>query len=433
MPFKGITMPYIESLFYYLLIVFAVLLFFYLIIFLGIIIANFLRGKSMQNTTIKKIYKWFTILFLVFALGVYVSKSASYYAKGRAYPEAKAYAVVGDTLSLVHAALLGMKINHGDSFNKKYYRLIYPDSPVDKKIQKLLSGLLQKMYRYIPEEDGERAYWYYKCQLKHIATMDYGFMRREDYELHGDGLVSEGFGIYTQKQVAIHKKMLETIRALQSRPMKDKVFDRVNRYSSIFRMSYYVERHFSSIPTAERTKFLERYRLFEDNATAFGKYKEFIYFLDEMYANEENNTALQKKLNAEPLTKAFVLGALLRGMQNIISYQIKSGIYPCGNKEAKRYLHYHKLYDDLVHSKRSTKFIKGLYWQLHSYFYAAKYICGEDLRYMTPEEKLMREHVDLYHVGREELDYLLDVSEFAYGLRTEKMKELKKEGRIDND
>ena len=96
---KGIKMPYIESLFYYLLIIFAVLLFFYLLIFLGIIIANFLRGKSVQNATIKKVYKWFTILFLVFALGVYASKSAGYYAKGRAYPQAKAYAVVGDTLS----------------------------------------------------------------------------------------------------------------------------------------------------------------------------------------------------------------------------------------------------------------------------------------------------------------------------------------------
>jgi hypothetical protein len=53
-----------------------------------------------------------------------------------------------------------------------------------------------------------------------------------------------------------------------------------------------------------------------------------------------------------------------------------------------------------------------------------KYICEEDLRYMTDEEKSERIHTDLYHVGGMGLDWLLD-EKFAEGLRIEKMKKLK--------
>ena len=257
-------------------------------------------------------------------------------------------------------------------------------------------------------------------------------MRRVDYEIHGDGLVNEGFGIYLPRQVKLHRELLDLIHKLDTKPMRDKRFDTVERYSSIFRMSYYVERHFSSFPTPERMQFLPRYRMFENNATAFGRYRDFIYFLDDLYSREENNTALQKKLHDTPLTEAFVLGALLRGMQNIISWQIKEGIYPCGNKESKRYLKYHKIYDKLAHSRRANRFVKGLYWQRHAYFYAAKYICGEKIDYMTPDEKrsFKGKTYSTYSGNKDSIvSYYLDTAEFAYGLRIKKMKELKKQKR----
>ncbi len=90
-----------------------------------------------------------------------------------------------------------------------------------------------------------------------------------------------------------------------------------------------------------------------------------------MYANEENNTALQKKLN-------------------------------------------------LVHSRKSTKFIKGLYWQRSSYFYAVKYICEEEINYMTWEEaEDMRS--GKFSKNRDfTIGFYLDPAEFAYGLRIKK-------------
>ena len=416
-------MAYIESFFYYILIILAPIPIFGIFIFIIIVVINFFRGKSLSGNVIKKIVKWFSIGYLAFSLSFFVFKSAEYYGTDRAYPQAKSYVVVADLVSFWHVVLLGTKIDTASGpFATKYARLIYPYSPWDNKIQALQSHLLEKMYQYIPPEDGERDLLHYRYKLHYIATMNYKFMRRVDYEVHGDDKVSSGLGKYIPKQTEVHDEMLRVTHSLNTKPMKDRVFDKVDRYSSIFRMSDYVASTFQADPSLERMTYMPRYRIFENNATAFGKYTEYIYFLDELYTQEYNNTQLREDLIKTPLTQALLLRALLEGMQNIISYQIKSGIYPCGNRESKRYLAYHKEYYDLVHSRRSTRYIKRSFWQLHSYFYAAKYICEEDLGYVTFfEKKDLLDHPN----PKKALDSFLDTEESAYGLRIKKMRKLK--------
>jgi hypothetical protein len=425
-------MAYIESFLYYILVALAPVPIFGILIFVIVVVINFFRGKSLSKSVIKKIVKWFAVGYLAFSLSFFISKSMEYYSSDRAYPQAKSYAIVADLVSFWHVVLLGTKIDLDPSpFAKKYARIIYPYSPWDQKIRSLQSYLLEKMYRYIPQEDGERELLYYRYKVHYIATMNYKFMRRVDYEVHGDDKVLAGLGKYVPKQTEVHDEMLQVTHALDTKPMKDRVFDKADRYSSIFRMSDYIASTFQADPNLERMTYMPRYRIFENNATAFGKYTEYIYFLDALYSREHNNTQLRKKLNKTPLTQSFLLRALLEGMQNIISYQIKSGIYPCGNRESKRYLAYHKEYYDLAHSRRSTKYIKRSFWQLHAYFYAAKYICEEDLDYETFFEK--KDFREYPNHKKATIASFLRTAESAYGLRTKKMKKLKEKQQIAND
>ncbi len=320
-------MAYIESFLLYV----AVVLFVFVVLFGGVVLLYMLWGQiklfwANEDVTLQRerdfLYKLIKNRFFKFAIVAYfitwiffyINQSLNYYGKDRAYPQAKAYAIVADTVWFWQSMMVNVAINRGWG---EYDRLLRPDDKLDKKIQKLQTYLLNKMYIYIPKEDGERDYWYYRYKQYYKAQIRY----------KPDSIFQP-----SEKIIEIMNDMHKTSHALYEKPIKDSVIDK-ERYLPIAQMSYYLVSDEGYFTPFERIDYLSRLFKFMSDKALFQKAIKYNTLLTNVYTKIKNDKEVAKKFDEHPYLKGLFYAALTSSLDDNIVYDTHYGKDICTNKK----------------------------------------------------------------------------------------------------
>ncbi len=338
----------------------------------------------------KRWFKVFALLYTLVFLSFYIHRSLDYYGAERAYPRAKSYAIVADTVFLWESVLINIRWNRGLA---GVSRLVYPYEGIDVLLQDFQSHLLEKMYQYIPQDDAERDMHYYKYKQLIMAKIRYYPLvddepRRNMHMMVAIGHIKPSFR-------PMMDKMHEVSRNLHKKSIQDKVFDR-DRYLPIAQMAYYLEIHISDYATLEHS--LTKYEMLYNNPALFEKtvyaYHNFLY--------DVLQTLDQKPYYMQAMDKhPFSYALLLRGSRAIIfyvhRYLINRGVDVCKHKVIEQDVYYAKKIYRWLHDSNSSFFTmnkhdKDQIYSLLSFAWGLaiardKYICGFDFPFQSKEEK----------------------------------------------
>ena len=320
-------MAYIESFFMYI----AVVLFVFVVLFGGTIAVYMLLGQIklfwadeevnfrrqrdfLYKLTKNRYFKLAVVAYFFTWMFFYINQSLNYYGKDRAYPQAKAYAIVADTIWFWQSMMVNVAINRGWG---EYDRLLRPDDKLDKKIQKLQTYLLNKMYRYIPKEDGERDYWYYRYKQYYKAQIRY----------KPDSIFQP-----SEKIIDIMDDMHKTSHALYEKPIKDRVIN-IERYLPIAQMSYYLVSNEGYFTPFERTDYLSRLFKFMSDKAMFQKAIKYNVLLTDVYTKIRNDKEVAKTFDEHPYLKGLFYAALIKSLNHIIVYETHYGKDVCTNEK----------------------------------------------------------------------------------------------------
>jgi len=390
-------MAYIEAFIYYI----AVVLFIYLITFgvftlfymlYGQFRISYLHGdvtgelnkkyfyKLMKN----KYFKSLTALYIIIFVSFYVSNFTGYMGKERAYPQAKAYATVGDLVYFWHT--VGINIHMKIGF-ERYARLVNPEGLLDTGIQNFQSFLLSRMYKYIPQNDGEREFWYYKYKQLYMVKIRYS--------------PDNPFNPHPRLE-KIMNKMYDSSYKLFDKSFKDKVISN-QRYVFIGQMSYYLTNNIAHYATYEKMNYLEKLFIFMDDKELFQRNIDYANLLNKVYKKYKTDEEVKKEFDDNPYNLGLFYAGITRTYDHFLTYNSHNNINPCTSEEIiiftnlvedfyswefrEKNSSFHKL------NKREQKQIKWLYkaTALSFSYGVATYLCEMPLKYKD-SRKLYKVH-----------------------------------------
>ena len=391
-------MAYLESFLLYIFVV----LFVYLITFGVFILFYMLYGqfklsyvhgdvtselnkeyffKLLKN----KFFQFLTFAYLITFVSFYVNESMNYYAKGSAYPKAKSYAIVGDFVYFWHS--VGINIHVKTGF-QEYARFINPEGYLDRGIQSFQSFLLSRMYRYIPKEDGEREFWYYKYKQLYMVKIRY----KPGKPYNPNSRFSK-----------IMDRMFDTSYKLYDKSFKDKNINN-QRYVFIGQMSFYLSNNIAYYATYNnKISYLQKLFIFMSNKELFQRNIKYAHLLYGVYKKYKRDKNVKNEFDKAPYNLGLFYAGILVTYDMYITYNSHNNINPCTSKEIKIFVSivedfynwefrdknssFHKL------SKREQKQVKWLYEDAAlSYSYGvATYLCEIPLKYKD-DRRLQKVH-----------------------------------------
>lgn len=412
-------MPYIESFLIYLLIIISIFLIIIIpIIFIVWYMSHFeffnrrkifqfiflKKFKFKKNQEVKKeeFSKLLKVILksnaIVFATIIYFSMSGYffakqsyiYYGKDRVYPQAKAYAIVGNTVYLIHSFLFSFpKIN-------------IHENDLDKKLMQVQDFILNSMYEYIPKSDAERDYWKYKFKYQSIVTQRYAPVPLKDRNSPDRFMTTEmETAEYSPFLLTMMDEMHRISKSLFNTDMKDKEFKKGIAYLPIAHMSYYLTKKFNHYSTLEGMgkSYIKKNRLMYKNKALYARYVRYINLLILLQQKTDTNIAVKKVFEKAPVNQAFLFTSLIEGFDTIMIYNTIHNIYPCTSKELKEYLRYHRKFYNWIESKNSSyqtlsrrakknvHFLFNMVGGDQSHFIIAKYVCDITIDYYIEDEK----------------------------------------------
>lgn len=417
-------MAYIESLFYYLGVGFISFIIIYIIIFGGIFLVLFIsvlikriiRSKKddfsefyeilikVKNYKIFKIQVtiFFIITYITMISTFYIKQSYSYYGNDRSYPEAKAYAIVGDAVYLIH------------SFLFSFPRINIHENDLDNYLMAFQDFILNKMYQYIPKDDAEREYWEYKFKYQSIITQRYVPVTQKERDSKYRFFSTElGIAEYSPKIFNIMDELQRISKSLFYGNIKDKELDKGSRYLPIAHISYYLGLNFvqyTSLKRPEGDPYTVKSNLMFHDKDLYLKYLEYTNILVSLQEKINTNNDVKRVFENNPMNQAFLFASLLESFNVNIRYKISNNIYPCTLIEAQQYLQYHKKFDQWIENKKSSfntlpkrgqRAVKSIFNGTgggQSFFIIAKYICEIPINYYIDEEK----RLSFYKEGNKE-------------------------------
>ena len=423
-------MVYIESFVYYI----AVVLFMFVVIFGSIVLLYMLFGQiklfwANEDLTLKRekefLYKLIknrffklTLLayFATFAF-FYVNQSINYFSNDRAYPKAKAYAIVANTVFLWQSIGVNIKINRGFG---SYYRLVQPENDLDNKIQKIQTFLLNKIYQFIPKEDGEREFWYYRYKQLYVAKIRYK-----------PGNIHNPHPRFTK----IMDEMYDTSYKLFNKPIKDRIIDK-QRYLPIAQMSYYLKSNMSYYATYVKLKNLDKLFEFLDNKTLFQINIDYMNLLDKVYKKIQTDKKVAKEFNDNPYSFGLLYSSLLYGVGHNIIHNSHNEINLCISKEIKAFVNlvekfYSWVFRDINSSfhklsQKEQRQIKQLYFfnAISINYGVATYLCDIPIKYK--DDRRLFKYMDtkilpIYKNNEEFLDIAVTMNDFVAYAKLEKL------------
>ncbi len=418
-------MAYIESFFYYWLFVVLGLAVVIMITFFMIELYKLIRKllkKSVPTFGIKGVIKIIAPIYIVAFMVLFVDKGYDYLYKDRPYKEAKSYALAGEVIFIYKKALL---------------LFVYPDNPLFKPLQSAHNMILNKIDAHIPKEDGEREIWHYKFHSFDYARTMFAPVSKADKKINRR---------FTNPNASMDKAILPlikdiytTTKALHDKPIKDKEFDRFDRYLAIASMApYYGMYHgYQVSPYTDITKENMNYKyemMWKEKK--YRKYKdelfEFTKILDDVRVQWDRDRELSEAFEKRPNTKvAFYWGALevystISAMQTQIDhiYTCASSIFLKEVKYYKEFVHWAYMTPNSSYKtlpKRRRKTYDFLLENRGDLYYIAKYVCEIPFEYMTKHERsLDPKYREKLMRGNEEYEGIKIIREMQ--------KELKKQG-----
>lgn len=345
-------MAYIESFFYYILVV----VFMFIVIYGIIILVYMLLGQlkiffSKEEITweIEKNFlykliknKFFKLTIVVYILAFvffYISSSINYYGKDRAYPQAKAYKIVAD-LVLFHYDFF---ISH----RNLYYR------PIGLKLiepyQKIQEYLMKKSFIHIPQDDAERAIWLYEYYCSQYiramaAPIDFEKLSPDDlgYILRIGGHTA----IYKPQAREMLKEVESILDDLIDRPIKDKRYDEVERYMTTILFTQWWNKfgylHYTlGVRTVLETvskKYNETTTEWTDDLEYLNKLEKISSYLDIIKERIDNSEVLQKMMKKYKLIYPDLMGLRVNLVSNLTYADMQYNDISCENTMLKKYL-----------------------------------------------------------------------------------------------
>ncbi|WP_353661649.1 hypothetical protein [Hydrogenimonas sp. SS33] len=413
-------MAYIESFLLYV----AIVIFVFVVLFGGAVLLYMLIVQtklfySVGGITWEKEKKYFlkivknrffkmgvVVYFMAWTL-FYINQSFEYYGKERAYPRAKAYAIVANTVWFWHSMMVNVALNRGWG---EYTRLVSPGNVLDRKIQKVQTYLLNKMYRYIPGEDGERDYWYYRYKQYYIAQIRY---------------LPDSIHQPSEKIIRIMDDMHKTSHALYDKPFRDKVLDK-ERYLPIAQMSYYLVSNEGYFTPFERVSYLERLFKFMDNKELFKKSIAYNRLLNNVYLKMKEDKEVAKEFEEHPYIKSLFYAALAEILEDNIVYDAHNGEDFCKSEKIRRLAEVIQDFYAWIFKDRHSSFHRmgerkkrQALWlydvAINFSYHLSRYVCRIPYRYK--DEKYLPE----YRNKKELFDSAVTYEDFAKFTNTEKL------------
>jgi len=326
-------MAYIESFLLYI----AVVMFMFVVLFGGVVFLYMLFGQlkiffSKEEVTLEieknflfkliknKFFK-FAILayFATFAFS-YINQATNYFGSDRAYPKAKAYAIVADTVYLWHSIGVNIAIHRRWSS----IRLVSPENKLNEKIQKVQTFLLNKMYQYIPEEDGEREFWYYKYKQLYIAKIRYK---------------PGGFANPHPRFQNFMDAMYDTSYKLYNKSFRDKIINK-QRYVPIAEMAYYLANNIYYYASYKVGNDAIKMYKFMDDKELFQRAISYEKLLANVYKTIQTDREVEKHFDNKPYALGLLYGGALDVSDFVLTHYTKYGANPCELEEMQRHLQY---------------------------------------------------------------------------------------------
>jgi len=298
----------------------------------------------------------------------------NYYGKDRSYPQAKSYAIVGDLVYFWHSVGVNIRLKRG---MEKYSRLVQAEGNLNKEIQKVQTFLLNKMYQYIPEGDGEREFWYYKYKQLFIVKIRY----KPDSPANPHPRFSN-----------IMDSLYDTSYKLYDKPFKDKVINN-ERYVFITQMSYYLINNMVYYATYERSNYLYKLFKFMGDKELFKRNIEYGNFLLNVYEKMKTDPDIAKVFNENPYSLGIFYAGILRTYGNYITHNSHNSINPCTSKEIQIFTNIVEDFYVWIFAENNSSFnnlssreqrqMKWLYnaCALSFTYGVATYICEIELKY----------------------------------------------------
>jgi len=400
-------MAYIEAFFYYIVV--TLVMFIVLSIIGTTIYWVYRKVKSLikseavsidfKSIVKSRIFKMIALGYFTASAVFYINESVNYYGKDRAYPKAKAYAITADTVWFWQSMMVNIKLNRGwGEFN----RLLRPEDMLDTQIQRFQTFLLNKMYRYIPEDDAERDYWYHKYKQYYMAQIRYA-----------PGSIHQP----TERIIAIMDDMHKTSHALYEKNVKDKVIDK-RRYLAIAQMSVYLAQNTGYFTPFEKISYLSRLFKLMDNRELFQKSIKYKKLLSSVYKKMKSDKDIAELFDNDPYRKGFLYAALTKLKSNQIVYDAHNNIEPCSSKELTEFVgivqdFYAWIFKEKDSSfkklsQREQKQIKWLYnYSLYFSYQISRYICKIPYKYKDDK------YLPVYKNSQEFFDEAVTVREFV--------------------
>jgi hypothetical protein len=256
---------------------------------------------------------------------------------------------------------------------------------LDTQVQKVQTFLLNRMYRYIPKEDGERDYWYYKYKQYYKAQIRY---------------LPDSVHQPSEKIIEIMDDMHKTSHALYKKPIKDRVIDR-ERYLPIAQMSYYLVSNEGYFTPFERISYLDRLFKFMENKELFQKSIRYNTLLNNVYMKIKTSKEVERVFDRHPYLKGLFYAALIKNINHNIVYDTHNGADICGNEKMKRLVEVIQDFYAWVFIEKDSSFKKlsqrekrqilWLYGTTINFSYQlSKYVCK--IPYIYKDEKNLPEY-----------------------------------------
>lgn len=363
------------------------------VVYLSILSLVALKRKALKQTPYyikpikpnKKIVKIATVIYILSCLAFYISRVNTYLLSDRPYKEAKAYAIAGEYLQIYQVAIGSFKT--ADTF---YYKAL-------QYLQR--EFVLKNIYRFIPETDGEREIWNYKFQQYIYARSFWGPVIQENIRKNF-GLLY-GFASFEPWMKDLINNIYTSIIKLDTLPIKDEEFSKIDRYLVIAAMAPYYERYFrKEINTIYDDKVVDK---MEDgrpnthftNPYYIERYTNFLKAVDDAKEAMDNNKDLSKAFDDNPTIKALLYWAGVnayanKNRSNLYTYEQ----YICNTNDLDKYVEYQGGFLDWINEPKSSfkklsqstqktyKFVINDS-KLH---YTAKYICDKKFNSYSWEE-----------------------------------------------
>lgn len=433
-------MAYIEAFFYFM----AVVVFMFVVLFGGFILLYMLVGQikiffAKEEVTLgiekaflyklikNRFFKWAIALYFITSFFFYVNEAFSYFGKDRAYPRAKAYAIAADTVYFWHSVGVNIRLKKGF---QEFYRLVQPEDSLDKKIQKVQDFFLSKMYRYIPENDGERDFWYYKYKQLYMVKIRY---KPESAALPAPRFLNIMNGLY------------DTSHKLFDKSCNDKLIDK-ERYVFIGQMAYYLADNIAYYYSFQSgICYLDRLFLLMDDKKRFQRNIDYADFLYKVYEKFRTDPEVAKAFNNNPYSLGLFYAGILRTYDHLITYNSHNGINPCTSKDLQRFLHLsedfyywifaqkNSSYDTL--SSREKGQIKWLYnaCALSFSYGVTTYLCEIPFKYKDNRPMATHIHTTILPVFKNEEAFQYQIPTLDEFIKFGKLEKLFKERKLQQE